>query len=373
MTARHITAALLFGAMVGLAGTAEAGFKVCNKTELTQSVAIGYKGDTDWTSEGWWNIKPGDCATLITGDLKKRYYYYYAEADGREFQSQNYVFCTKNDAFTIVGDTDCEKRGFETVRFREVDTGETDINYTLSVVEDTQVTPETGGSNTDTASAVGPGGGSTQNMSEAAVEPSVEITASDLQSGLPPGRYGEPFTVKALFQGCELEDGKPYCGFHTGGGKLRAYYSGPTPEGMMFALETMEVSTPVRLEGDRIGPIGLQSAVILRKVVPDSTGDPDISLRAAMQGDWVSEQNPKIGFTIRGSELYTRYNGDFRGVRFLQIADGCPQGGGVGPALMQTRVSNGQRACFVIRKMANGVMELTEPQQGLDLRYIAKR
>ena len=55
---------------LGLAGTAEAGLEICNNTSLEQTVAIGYKGDTDWTSEGWWNIAPGACSTLVDGDLQ---------------------------------------------------------------------------------------------------------------------------------------------------------------------------------------------------------------------------------------------------------------------------------------------------------------
>jgi len=372
MRCKHGIAALVGLGFAGFAGMAEAGLRVCNKTGLLQSVAIGYKGDTDWTSEGWWNIGPGDCATLVTGDLTKRYYYYYAESEGREFQSQNYEFCTRDEEFTIVGDTDCEARGFDVERFREVDTGETAVDFTLSLVANGL--PQPAGGAEDTPTAIGPGGGGgSQDTSLAPEQTPVTVRPEDLESGLPAGGNGEPISVRALFQGCELEDGKPYCGFHAQGQKLRAYYSGPTPEGLMFALETMELNTPVRLQADRVETRGLHSAVVLREVVADPAGDSAAALRRAMQGDWVSDRDARIGFTIRGSELYTRYNGEFRGTRFLRIAETCDAARGKGPVLLQTRLSTRQQACYVIDRMTEGVMELTEPVGGIALRYVAKR
>ncbi len=50
---------LLSGASLG---PAEAAFNVCNKTELTTRVSLGRFDGTNWTSEGWWTIKPQTCA-----------------------------------------------------------------------------------------------------------------------------------------------------------------------------------------------------------------------------------------------------------------------------------------------------------------------
>ncbi len=129
---------LIFGGLsAGLAGfatMAQAELQICNETEYTQSVSIGYKGAEDWTSEGWWNIAPGDCATPVTGDLKNRFYYYRAEIDGGDFPGQGYSFCTDPGEYTIIGDTDCEARGYETEDFREIDTGETATEFIFTLV-----------------------------------------------------------------------------------------------------------------------------------------------------------------------------------------------------------------------------------------------
>ena len=134
-----------------LPAVAQAGLEICNKTDLLQSVAIGYKGETDWTSEGWWNIKPGECATPVPGKLEKRYYYYHAKSDGGGFRGQNFVFCTQSKEFTITGDTGCDERGFDVTQFREIDTGETAISFTLTLVD-------SGGAGAVTVGR-GPGGG----------------------------------------------------------------------------------------------------------------------------------------------------------------------------------------------------------------------
>ena len=62
-------------ALASFAGAVRAELQICNETNDVQAVSIGYKGEADWTSEGWWNIDPGDCATPVPGDLTKRYYY----------------------------------------------------------------------------------------------------------------------------------------------------------------------------------------------------------------------------------------------------------------------------------------------------------
>jgi uncharacterized membrane protein len=116
-----------------LPAVAHAGLEVCNQTNVNRWLAVGYHDEANdsWTSEGWWELEPGSCATPIEGDLTKQFYYYRAEDPNEEFEGEDYVFCTVDDAFTIVGDQDCEARGYETGNFREVDTGEVETTYTL--------------------------------------------------------------------------------------------------------------------------------------------------------------------------------------------------------------------------------------------------
>jgi len=104
---------------------ARADFRLCNLTSSRVGVAIGYKTKEIWRSEGWWNVKPNECETLIIGNLSSRYYYIYAQDYDRGGDwSGTSVMCTQDRQFTIDGIEDCLVRGFDRQKFQEVDTGE---------------------------------------------------------------------------------------------------------------------------------------------------------------------------------------------------------------------------------------------------------
>ncbi len=116
------------------AGAAQAGLEICNQTGSIQSVALGFKGETAWSSRGWWVIEPGDCATVVQGDLTKRYYYYRAEVDGGDFAGSNFMFCTSPKVFEVTGNTDCAAQGYDSDSFREIDTGRTATEFTFNLM-----------------------------------------------------------------------------------------------------------------------------------------------------------------------------------------------------------------------------------------------
>ena len=142
MATRSLTLGVSAFALTALAGAAEAGLEFCNETDVFQSIAVGYMGDRDWTSEGWWLVEPGACVTPVEGDLQSRYYYYRAESDEGSFEGDGYGFCVASEAFTIVGLGDCEARGYETSDFREIDTGAEALHYTVTLGDGT-ASPET--------------------------------------------------------------------------------------------------------------------------------------------------------------------------------------------------------------------------------------
>ncbi|MCP3971474.1 MAG: DUF1036 domain-containing protein [Rhodobacteraceae bacterium] len=356
---------LVAAATFAMTNAAQAGLEICNNTDQVQSVAIGYKGDTDWMSEGWWNIDPGECAVLVSGNLSKRYYYYHADSRDGGFRGQNFGFCTHDDAFEIVGDTDCGKRGYDEADFREIDTGETATSFTLTLV-DSGSSPAGG--------AKGPGGGgdgevATQSVTETPVETDVTVDDTALETGMPPGRHGEPFELAALFQGCELEDGRAYCGFHSDGVKLRAYYRGPTPKDLLYALEMMPMNAPVTVTGDRLDGDRMHAAVVLRGVDPRAGGDAYTDLRETLQGDWVLSSDRESEITIRGSEIHVRYEGVFRLTRFLKLADRCEGLRGAGPVLIQTSLRDRRPKCYGVARADTRTLELVPVKGGDTLRF----
>ena len=348
-----------------LASHAHAGLEVCNQTDGAQSIAIGYKGENDWTSEGWWNVEPGDCATLVGGDLTKRYYYYHAVSRAGQFRGQDYIFCTQGQAFLIEGDTDCTKRGFEETDFREIDTGETAKSFTLTLVANSS-----SGSDAGAASGKPSGEGNTQSVNVVPDEPDVAVSQTNLQSDLPAGRHGEAFDTSALFQGCEIEDGREICAFHAGGIKLKTFYRGPTPDDMLYALESMALNTPVKLAGDMVEARGLQQAVVLRSVRAQPGADKHAIPRRQMQGRWLSRSDSKSEINIRGSEIYVRYEGSYRSSRYMQLADRCDGLRGAGPVLIQTSLRDREPTCYRIKTLNATAMELEPVKGGSAIRFL---
>ena len=111
----------------GLASAPEAraDFRVCNGTQNLVGVAIGYRSDEGWVSEGWWQISATSCATLIEGPLASRYYYLYAEDAAKGGRWGGKVnMCVAEDEFKIVDVKDCFTRGYLRMGFKEYDTGQ---------------------------------------------------------------------------------------------------------------------------------------------------------------------------------------------------------------------------------------------------------
>jgi uncharacterized membrane protein len=117
------------------ASTARADFRLCNQTSDRVSVALAYTDGKIWVSEGWWNLKPTDCDTLVQGPLSAEFYYVYAmDERGGEWKGKAYM-CTNDREFKIEGRQDCFARGYERTGFFEVDTGKDAKNWTVQLTD----------------------------------------------------------------------------------------------------------------------------------------------------------------------------------------------------------------------------------------------
>jgi uncharacterized membrane protein len=119
------TSALLMMALLLAVTPVLADFRLCNRTSAQVSIAIGYKSDKTWRTEGWWNMPPNSCHTLLEGVLSSRYYYVYAvdETTRGEWGGKAFM-CTQDRMFTIDGIEECVKRGYQRTGFFEIDTGD---------------------------------------------------------------------------------------------------------------------------------------------------------------------------------------------------------------------------------------------------------
>ncbi|WP_174801766.1 DUF1036 domain-containing protein [Martelella limonii] len=105
-------------------GEAHAEFRVCNDTPNLVGVAVGYRAEEGWTSEGWWQLPATTCATVVPGPLQSRYYYLYAEDASGSGRWTGYTnMCVAEEEFDITGVQDCFARGYQQMGFSEYDTG----------------------------------------------------------------------------------------------------------------------------------------------------------------------------------------------------------------------------------------------------------
>lgn len=122
---------------VTLAGisASEARYRVCNRSMQRVDVAFGYPHPQfGWTSEGWWTIQPGDCRTIMRGELTNRYYYLYATGSEGSFwqgdaAQKGGFFCISQDKFVfhnsnfmVDGELDCARNNLVAKPFVMVDT-----------------------------------------------------------------------------------------------------------------------------------------------------------------------------------------------------------------------------------------------------------
>ena len=125
----------LVGSAIFAVLPARADFRLCNLTTNRVSVALAYTDGQNWVSEGWWNLKPQDCDTLLRGALAAQYYYVYAmDERGGEWKGKAFM-CTSDREFKVEGRENCFVRGFDRTGFFEVDTGKEAKNWTVQLTD----------------------------------------------------------------------------------------------------------------------------------------------------------------------------------------------------------------------------------------------
>ena len=329
--------------------SAMAGLEICNDTGETRSVSVGYKQGETWVSEGWWTIAPGACAEPVGGALTNRYYYYRATAAGQGFRGEGYSFCTQGEAYTIVGDADCAARGYEAADFAVIDTGETAESFSFRIEARARRKESVAkGKSAEGAVAVQAG-------AQSGAQPTSAATV--LLSGLKRGVHGEPFTDRLIFQGCDFYDGFEACTFIANGWKYFAGYDDPTPRAFLARLEALPNNTPMQVTGDLTGA-GDSTAQLAVSEIEILGPDAFSGLRAAMQGSWVSADDPNETLHIQGAEMHSYYKAGYLDTMYLDVKADCPDSAGAGPVLIQTSAQHRDSYCYLIDNLAGGWMDL---------------
>lgn len=251
---------------------AHAKLKICNETGETRDVAIGYKNSDGWISEGWWGLVDGDCTTVIKDDLTNLFYYYRAKHKGGDFDGDKYNFCTESRAFTIIGDQDCQTRGFKTEDFRQLELAQGTTGFTLTLNDTTiysagrnfvnKQEETTTPSNTPKAN---PASGPT---SEPASRGEAENAAQSTGPGAPIGTYGEPYSIRAELDGCEYVDRIIMCTFLADGWKYVVKNDGKSYPRILNRLDILPLGGMYDITGDMIFYSRDTAEITIREYAP---------------------------------------------------------------------------------------------------------
>lgn len=310
------TACLIIGG-----GAARAELVVCNDSGVSRSLAIGHGDGAQWTSEGWWVIAPGDCKVVMPGPLKGRYVYWRATAPGEDFPDEGYMFCTTPEPFTITGSEDCAARGYQAEGFKVADTGTTETDHTL-VLTEANAAPQAA------EASPGPGPDPAPDAPGAFLGP---IPTSG--PGFTPGQAGEPFAQSALMQGCGPSEAGEACLLYAEGWRYLLRQGGVTPPEIYATLSGLAPNTPVQITGEIVSQGDVTAEVNLSRIEP-GPADPYAAQRAALQGAWVSADDPQALMMILGSEMTDVYGTETLAESIVTLGDSCADGTGAGGTVL---------------------------------------
>lgn len=270
------------------------------------------------------------------------------------------MFCTRTEPFTLTdADGDCADDQRD---FAPIDTGAEVVDFTLRLAANAPRAPSGKGQ-----------------MAAARAETPFDIIpdqaediAGDLAAAAIPsfvqGQMGEPFTVTGIVQGCGPTEGGDGCTFHAEGARWIAYNAGASNPAALAVLAAMPVGAPVLVTGDMIffGDISVEAAVA--SLQPGD--DPSAGTRSAMQGAWVSADDPQSRLESVGSEQTDIYGGEVLGVSVLTLADGCDEAeGGVMLRVQQMGSDPGDMQCFEVLVADGTRLELSHIGRGNTLTY----
>lgn len=299
-------------AVISTTNQAHAKLEICNETDLPRDVAIGYKAEDGWTSEGWWKLDVGDCKSVIKQELESTFYYYRAIHKGGEFDPGNYSFCTQSKAFTIVGDEDCESRDYEKSFFRELKLAKGTLGFRLTLNnENVYDTPR------ETAEVKPKAKTKTATKTNPAPKPKPKPQIAAL------GTHGEPYTIVGIFRGCNTASGPYICEFETDGWLYAVIDDGRTPKSLINELANLEVNNSYQIEGDIVSFGDITAEVTLRRY-SEVAMSAEQKLMNSIVGDWRSVDDPKSVMRITSDgKKWDEYDGDFEGEGDVSFTKQC--------------------------------------------------
>lgn len=189
-----------------------------------------------------------------------------------------------------------------------------------------------------------------------------------------PGSLGDHYRDTGHVQGCVETGELPGCTIIAGGSQFVVPLDGPTPPEMMAALKALPPLSHVEFRGDILNVYDSYAEFALGAIAAVDGPDPQGEMLRAMQGEWVSTDDPESAVRIEGLIWTDVYAGEVLESSVMFLGDGCSDGSPATGAVLELFVIGSQDAgsfCYSDLSVAEGRMELVYVTGGGLLAYTA--
>ncbi len=148
MTVRTITRLTFALAALAVSSVAaRADLQICSRMSYVVETAIAIEDKGAAATRGWFRVDPGQCRTIIQGDVPGQALYIHARAlpvyGGSPLPQNGHAdFCVGNESFVIATAQTCNRTGQRMARFTAVKPTQTDKGLAAYLAEDAEYTDE---------------------------------------------------------------------------------------------------------------------------------------------------------------------------------------------------------------------------------------
>lgn len=192
------------------------------------------------------------------------------------------------------------------------------------------------------------------------------LLPSKMVAAFEPGSLGEDYRDLGYVQGCTDTGELPGCTIISGGSQFVATADGPTPADVMAQMRDMPKLGWVEFRGDLLETFDSYSTIALGTVAVAGAPDPYADIVAAMQGRWVSAEDPLATVEVDGLIWSDSYDGAEVARSVVFVGEDCAQGPIGGPVveLFQTGSAEMDSLCYSVVGIADDRMELVYTARG---------
>lgn len=204
----------------------------------------------------------------------------------------------------------------------------------------------------------------------------VLFLAASSAAAFEPGSLGEPYDDYGLVQGCTDQGEVPGCTIVSFGSQYVIPEGGPTPPEVLAALKAIPPLTAVEFSGDILNVYDSYADMALSAVAPSATPYAHADRLAAMQGDWVSTDDPKSGVRVDGLIWADVYDGQEMGRSVIDIGDSCAEETTDASDILQLFTIGAADAgwlCYAILSVTPDRMELSYLARGNTLTFVREK